>query len=69
MIILLITVNLNEKQIDDIINFYEADSLSGSMEKALQHALRMKKPEKLKEFIGKIEFDEIAIRNLRDNPL
>lgn len=61
------TINIDDQLIRETEAVYEAESRSKSIEKALKDALKMKKREKLKELVGKIEFDEEAIQKLRDS--
>jgi Arc/MetJ family transcription regulator len=60
------TINIDDQLIRETETVYKAESRSKSIEKALRDALLMKKREKLKEMVGKIEFDEDAVRKLRD---
>ena len=61
------TINIDDQLIRETEAVYEAESRSKSIENALKDALKMKKREKLKELVGKIEFDEEAIQKLRDS--
>jgi len=61
------TINIDDQLIRETEAVYEAESRSKSIENALKDALKMKKREKLKELVGKIEFDEEAIQILRDS--
>jgi metal-responsive CopG/Arc/MetJ family transcriptional regulator len=60
------TINIDDQLIRETEAVYKAESRSKSIEKALRDVLQMKKREKLKEMVGKIEFDEDAVRKLRD---
>jgi len=60
------TINIDAELIKEAETIYKADSRSKSIEQALKDAIAMKKREKLKELVGKIEFDEEAMRQLRD---
>jgi metal-responsive CopG/Arc/MetJ family transcriptional regulator len=60
------TINIDDQLIRETETVYKAESRSKSIEKALRDVLLMKKREKLKEMVGKIEFDEDAVRKLRD---
>jgi Arc/MetJ family transcription regulator len=61
------TINIDDQLIKEAEAIYKAESRSKAIEFALRDALRMKKMEKLKSLIGKIEFDEEAIGKLRDS--
>ncbi len=61
------TINIDEKLIRETEAVYRAESRSKSIEKALRDVLQIKKREKLKELVGKIEFDEDAVRKFRDS--
>jgi Arc/MetJ family transcription regulator len=61
------TINIDDQLIRETETVYKADSRSKSIEAALRDALRMKRMEKLKELVGNVEFDEEAIKNLRDS--
>jgi len=61
------TINIDDQLIKEAEAIYKAESRSKAIEFALRDALRMKKMEKLKSLIGKIEFDEDAMRKLRDS--
>lgn len=60
------TINISDHIIKETETIYKANSRSKSIEMALQDALQQKKIEQLKEMIGKIEFDEKAILELRE---
>lgn len=60
------TINIPDDIIREIEAFYKADSRSKSIEQALKEALQQKKLERLKELIGKLEFDEKAIYESRE---
>jgi len=60
------TINIDDQLIKETEAIYKADSRSKSIEYALRDAIRMKKMEKLKSLIGKVEFDEEAMRELRE---
>ena len=60
------TINIPDNIVKETEAIYKAGSRSKSIECALLDALQHKKLEQLKEFIGKIEFDEEAINELRD---
>lgn len=60
------TINIDDQLIKETEAAYEADSRSKSIEFALREALQIKKLEKLKSLIGKVEFDEEAIQRVRD---
>ena len=61
------TINIDDQLIKEAEAIYKAESRSKSIEYALRDALRMKKMEQFRSLIGKIEFDEEAIRQLRDS--
>ncbi len=61
------TININDQLIREAEAMYKAESRSKSIEHALRDALRMKKMEKLKALVGKVEFDEEAVRQFRDS--
>lgn len=61
------TININGQLIREAEAMYKAESRSKSIEYALRDALRMKKMEKLKALVGKVEFDEEAARQFRDS--
>jgi Arc/MetJ family transcription regulator len=61
------TINIDDQLIKEAEAIYKAESRSKTIELALRDALQMKKMEKLKSLIGKIEFDEEAIGKLRDS--
>jgi len=61
------TINIDDQLIKETETIYKAESRSKAIEFALRDALRMKKMEKLKSLIGKVEFDEEAMRQLRDS--
>jgi Arc/MetJ family transcription regulator len=61
------TINIDDQLIKEAEAIYKAESRSKSIEYALRDALRMKKMEKLKSLIGKVEFDEEAMGKLRDS--
>lgn len=56
------TINIDDQLIKEAETIYKAESRSKAIESALRDALRMKKMEKLKSLIGKVEFDEEAMR-------
>ena len=61
------TINIDDQLIKETETIYKAESRSKAIESALRDALRMKKMETLKSLIGKIEFDEEAMRDLRES--
>lgn len=61
------TINIDDQLIKETEAIYKAESRSKAIEFALRDALRMKKMEKLKSLIGKVKFDEKAMRQLRDS--
>ena len=61
------TINIPDNVIKETEAIYKTSSRSKSIELALKDALQQKKLEQLKEMIGKIEFDEKAIYNSREN--
>ncbi len=61
------TINIDDQLIKETEAIYKADSRSKAIESALRDALQMKKMEQLKSLIGKVEFDEEAMRSLRDS--
>ncbi len=61
------TINIDDQLIKEAEAVYKAESRSKAIEYALRDALRMKKMEKLRSLIGKVEFDEEAMRQLRDS--
>jgi Arc/MetJ family transcription regulator len=61
------TINIDDQLIKEAEAIYKAESRSKAIEYALRDALRMKKMEQLKSLIGKVEFDEEAMRQLRDS--
>ena len=60
------TINIDDQLIKEAEAIYKAESRSKSIEYALRDALQMKKMERLKELVGKIEIDEEAMRQLRE---
>ncbi len=60
------TINLDDRLIRETEAIYKAGSRSKSIERALRDALEIKKKEKLRELVGKIEFDEEAMQQFRD---
>jgi len=60
------TINIDAELIKEAEIIYKAESRSKSIEHALKDAITMKKREKLKDLVGKIEFDEEAMRQFRD---
>jgi metal-responsive CopG/Arc/MetJ family transcriptional regulator len=60
------TINIPDEIIKETETIYKSNSRSKSIEHALKDALKQKKIEQLKEMIGKIEFDEKAIYELRE---
>ncbi len=66
-IVMRTTININDQLIKEAETIYKAESRSKSIEYALRDALKMKKMEKLKALVGKIEFDEETIRQFRDS--
>jgi metal-responsive CopG/Arc/MetJ family transcriptional regulator len=63
---MIIIINIDDQIVKEIEAIYQAESRSKAIEFALRDAVRMKKMEKLKSLIGKVEFDEEAMRYLRD---
>ncbi len=61
------TINIDAQLIKETEAIYKAESRSKSIEYALRDALRMKKLEQLRSLIGKVEFDEEAIQQLRES--
>ena len=61
------TINIDDQLIKEAEAIYKAESRSKAIEYALRDAIRMKKMEQLKSLIGKVEFDEEAMRQLRDS--
>ncbi len=61
------TININDQLLKETEAIYKAESRSKSIEYALRDALQLKKMEQLKGLVGKIEFDERAIRQIRDS--
>lgn len=61
------TINIDDQLIKETEAAYKAESRSKSIEYALREALQIKKLEKLKGLIGKIEFDEEAMQRVRDS--
>lgn len=61
------TINIPDDIIKETEAVYAADSRSKSIEQALRDALHQKKLELLEDMIGKIEFDEKAIYEAREN--
>ncbi len=59
------TINLPDDLIRETEAVYKADSRSQSIAQALKDALRQKKLEQLKDMIGKIEFNENTITEMR----
>jgi metal-responsive CopG/Arc/MetJ family transcriptional regulator len=64
---MIIKINIDDQMVKEIEAIYKAESRSKAIESALRDAIRMKNMEKLKSLIGKIEFDEAAMRQLRDS--
>ena len=60
------TINIDDQIIKETEQLYKAASRSKSIENALKDALHHKKLEQLKEFVGKIEFDEESINKARE---
>jgi len=60
------TINIDDQLIKETEAIYKAESRSKSIENALRDALQMKKMEQLKALVGKVEFDEEAMRQQRD---
>lgn len=60
------TINIDDQLIKETEVIYKAESRSKSIENALRDALQMKKMEQLKALVGKVEFDEGAMRKQRD---
>jgi len=60
------TINIDDQLIKETEVIYKAESRSKSIENALRDALQMKKLEQLKALVGKVEFDEEAMRKQRD---
>jgi len=60
------TINIDDQLIKETEAIYKAESRSKAIEYALRDALQMKKMEQLKALIGKVEFDEEAMRHQRD---
>jgi len=60
------TINIDDQLIKEAEAIYKAESRSKSIENALRDALQMKKMEQLKALVGKVEFDEGAMRKQRD---
>jgi len=56
------TINIDDQLIKETETVYKAESRSKSIENALRDALQMKKMEQLKALVGKVEFDEEAMR-------
>ncbi len=56
------TINIDDQLIKETETVYKAESSSKSIENALRDALQMKKMEQLKALVGKVEFDEEAMR-------
>ena len=63
---MIIKINIDDQMVKEIGAIYKAESRSKAIEFALRDAVRMKKMEKLKSLIGKVEFDEEAMQQLRD---
>jgi len=61
------TINIDDQLIKEAEAVYKAESRSKAIEYALRDALRMKKMEQLRSLIGKVEFDEEAMRHFRDS--
>lgn len=61
------TINIDDQLIKEAEAIYKAESRSKTIEFALRDAIRIKKMENLKALIGKVEFDEEAMRLLRDS--
>jgi len=60
------TINIDDQLIKEAEATYKAESRSKSIEYAIRDALQMKRMERLKELVGKVEFDEEAIRQQRE---
>ncbi len=60
------TINIDDQLIKEAEAIYKAESRSKSIEYALRDALQMKKMEQLKALVGKVEFDEKAMRQQRN---
>lgn len=61
------TINIPDDIVKETEALYKNGSRSKSIEMALKEAILHKKLEKLKDMIGKIEFDEKAIYESREN--
>lgn len=60
------TINIDDRLLKETESIYKAGSRSKSIEYALRDALQLKKLERLKELVGKVEFDEAAIHQVRN---
>jgi len=61
------TINIDDQLIKEAEAIYKAESRSKAIEYAIRDAIQIKKMEQLRSLIGKVEFDEEAMGQLRDN--
>ena len=61
------TVNIDDQLIQDAEAIYKAESRSKAIESAVRDAIQIKKMEQLRSLIGKVEFDEEAMGQLRNS--
>ncbi len=61
------TINIDDQLIKEAEAIYKAESRSKAIEYAVRDAIQIKKMEQLRSLIGKVEFDEEAMGQLRDN--
>jgi Arc/MetJ family transcription regulator len=61
------TINIDDQLIKEAEAIYKAESRSKAIEYAVRDAIQIKKMEQLRSLIGKVEFDEEAMGQLRDS--
>ncbi len=66
-VIMRTTINIDDQLIKEAEAIYKAESRSKAIEYAVRDAIQIKKMEQLRSLIGKVEFDEEAMRQLRDS--
>jgi Arc/MetJ family transcription regulator len=66
-VIMRTTINIDDQLIKEAEAIYKAESRSKAIEYAVRDAIQIKKMEQLRSLIGKVEFDEEAMGQLRDS--
>jgi Arc/MetJ family transcription regulator len=61
------TINIDDQLIKEAEAIYKAESRSKAIEYAVRDAIQIKKMEQLRSLIGKVQFDEEAMGQLRDS--